>query len=81
MPRSRGDIVSNRRITRPAAPNPEETETWETTTERVTAYLTRGVAPDEVGEMVLPGVKANRLYILTDRTIVGSRHERRSFSR
>jgi hypothetical protein len=28
------------------------------------------VAPDDVGRMVLAGVKENRLYILTDRVIV-----------
>ena len=32
-------------------------------------YLSKGVPPDEVGGMVLAGVKANRRFILTDRVI------------
>jgi NAD(P)-dependent dehydrogenase (short-subunit alcohol dehydrogenase family) len=62
-------IVSNSRFTQPAAQNAEEANTWEAITDHVTAYLATGVAPDQVGEMVLAGVKANRLYILTDRVM------------
>jgi NAD(P)-dependent dehydrogenase (short-subunit alcohol dehydrogenase family) len=63
------NIVANSRITQPAARNAEESKTWEAVTEQVTARLAHGVAPDEVGEMVLAGVKANRPYILTDRVM------------
>jgi NAD(P)-dependent dehydrogenase (short-subunit alcohol dehydrogenase family) len=73
----RTNIVSNSRATQPTALNADEAKTWETITERVTAYLATGVAPDQVGEMVLAGVKANRLYILTDR-IVEKRIEART---
>jgi short-subunit dehydrogenase len=63
------NIVANSRITQPAAQNAEEARTWEAVTEQVTAWLARGVAPDRVGEMVLAAVKANRLYVLTDRVM------------
>jgi NAD(P)-dependent dehydrogenase (short-subunit alcohol dehydrogenase family) len=63
------NIISNSRITQPAARNANEAKTWEEITQQVTARLALGVAPDEVGEMVLAGVKANRLYILTDRVM------------
>ena len=63
------DIVSNSRITQPPAQNEEESRTWEQATRQATGYLARGVAPDKVGEMVLEAVKANRLYVLTDRVM------------
>jgi len=63
------NIVANSRITQPAAQNAEEARTWEAVTEQVTDWLARGVAPDRVGEMVLAAVKANRLYVLTDRVM------------
>jgi len=63
------NIISNSRITQPAARNAEEAKTWEAVTEQVTARLARGVAPDKVGEMVLAAVKENRAYILTDRSM------------
>lgn len=63
------DILSNSRITQPRPGSVEEGKTWEAATERVTRYLATGVTPDRVGEMVLAGVKANRLYIITDRII------------
>lgn len=65
----RTNIVSNSRMTRPAPRNAEEANTWEAITGRGTAYLATGVAPDQVGEMVLAGVKANRPYIITDRIV------------
>jgi NAD(P)-dependent dehydrogenase (short-subunit alcohol dehydrogenase family) len=34
-----------------------------------TAFLAQGVPPDEVGNMVLSAVKANRLHIFTDRIV------------
>ncbi|HYL60418.1 MAG TPA: SDR family NAD(P)-dependent oxidoreductase [Candidatus Acidoferrales bacterium] len=63
------NIVSNSRITQPPPGSVEEGKSWEAITERITGYLATGVAPDRVGEMVLAGVKANRLYIITDRII------------
>ena len=48
---------------------PEEVEMSEKTNKLFSDYLSKGVPPDEVGRMVLAGVKANRLYILTDRVI------------
>jgi NAD(P)-dependent dehydrogenase (short-subunit alcohol dehydrogenase family) len=63
------DIISNSSLTQPAARDAEEAKTWATITERATAFLKTGVTPDEVGEMVLAAVKANRLYILTDRIV------------
>jgi NAD(P)-dependent dehydrogenase (short-subunit alcohol dehydrogenase family) len=61
------DIVSNSRSTQPAAQNEQEARIWEEATRQATDNLAHGVAPDKVGEMVLAAVKANRLYILTDR--------------
>jgi NAD(P)-dependent dehydrogenase (short-subunit alcohol dehydrogenase family) len=51
------------------AMTPEEVEIREKLLAWLSAYLAKGVAPDDVGRMVLAGVKANRLYILTDRVI------------
>jgi NAD(P)-dependent dehydrogenase (short-subunit alcohol dehydrogenase family) len=48
---------------------PEEVEIREKLMAWLSAYLAKGVAPDDVGRMVLAGVKANRLYVLTDRVI------------
>jgi hypothetical protein len=48
---------------------PEEIEMSDTRIAQASAYLAKGVAPDEVGRMVLAGVKANRLYIITDRAV------------
>ncbi|HXW84844.1 MAG TPA: SDR family NAD(P)-dependent oxidoreductase [Candidatus Binataceae bacterium] len=62
-------IVSNSRITQPAAQNAEEARTWDAIAEQATARLARGVAPDEVGEMVLAAVRENRLYVHTDRVM------------
>lgn len=59
-----------RRPLRPrVAMTPEEMEMSDRRLALVSAYLAKGVAPDEVGRMVLAAVKANRLYILTDRII------------
>ena len=63
------DIVANSRITQPPAQNAEETRIWEEAARQATANLARGVAPAKVGEMVLAAVKANRLYVLTDRVM------------
>jgi short-subunit dehydrogenase len=59
------NIVGNSRIARDA----QAARIWEAATAQATAQLARGVAPDEVGEMVLAGVKANRPYIIPDRIV------------
>ena len=51
------------------AMTPEETEMSSKGMAQAAAWLAKGVAPDEVGRMVLAAVKANRLYILTDRIV------------
>jgi NAD(P)-dependent dehydrogenase (short-subunit alcohol dehydrogenase family) len=63
------NFFSNIRLSQPEPRDAEEAKTWETIAERMTAWLKNGVTPDQVGEMVLAGVKANRLYILTDRVV------------
>lgn len=50
---------------------PEEIETADRRLAEASAYLAKGTAPDDVGKMVVAGVKANRLYIITDRIIEG----------
>lgn len=45
----------------------EEIEMSDKVMAQASAWLAKGVAPDEVGRMVLAAVKANRLHILTDR--------------
>ena len=50
---------------------PEEIEIRDRLLAQRSAYLRQGVAPDEVGRMVVAAVKANRLYIMTDRAIAG----------
>jgi NAD(P)-dependent dehydrogenase (short-subunit alcohol dehydrogenase family) len=65
-------IISNSRETQPPTPvTAEEAKVFETTIARANAFLAAGVDPDEVGEMVLAAVKANRLYIHTDRVMAG----------
>jgi NAD(P)-dependent dehydrogenase (short-subunit alcohol dehydrogenase family) len=51
------------------AMTPEEIEMSSKGMAQAAAWLATGVAPDEVGRMVLAAVKANRLYILTDRIV------------
>ena len=65
-------IISNSRETQPPTQvTAEEAKVFETIITRVNAVLAAGVDPDEVGEMVLAAVKANRLYIHTDRVMAG----------
>ena len=65
-------ILSNSRDTQPPKQvTAEEAKVFETIITRVNAFLAAGVDPDEVGEMVLAAVKANRLYIRTDRMMAG----------
>ena len=65
-------IISNSRETQPPTQvTAEEAKVFETIIKQVNAVLAAGVDPDEVGEMVLAAVKANRLYIHTDRIMAG----------
>jgi len=65
-------IISNSRETQPPTQvTAEEAKLFETIIAQVNAVLAAGVDPDEVGEMVLAAVKANRLYIHTDRVMAG----------
>ena len=65
-------ILSNSRETQPPTEvTVEEAKVFETIIKQVNAFLAAGVDPDEVGEMVLAAVKANRLYIHTDRIMAG----------
>jgi NAD(P)-dependent dehydrogenase (short-subunit alcohol dehydrogenase family) len=65
-------IISNSRQTQPPTQvTAEEAKVFETIITQVSAVLAAGVDPDEVGEMVLAAVKANQLYIHTDRVMAG----------
>jgi NAD(P)-dependent dehydrogenase (short-subunit alcohol dehydrogenase family) len=65
-------ILSNSRDMQPSTQvTVEETKAVETAIAQANAFLAAGVDPDEVGEMVLGAVKANRLYIHTDRIMAG----------
>jgi NAD(P)-dependent dehydrogenase (short-subunit alcohol dehydrogenase family) len=65
-------IISNSRETQPPTQvTAEEAKVFETIITQVSAVLAAGVDPDEVGEMVLAAVKANQLYIHTDRVMAG----------
>ena len=65
-------IVSNSRDTQPPTQvTAEEAKVFETVLAQVNAFLAAGADPNEVGEMVLAAIKANRLYIHTDRMVEG----------
>jgi NAD(P)-dependent dehydrogenase (short-subunit alcohol dehydrogenase family) len=65
-------IVSNSDETRPSSSlSVEETKMREAALRQANAMLAAGVDPNEVGEMVLAAVKADRLYIHTDRIMAG----------
>ena len=65
-------ILSNSRDAQPPTQvTAEEAKIFETAIAQANAFLAAGVDPDEVGEMVLAAVKANRLYIHTDRIMAG----------
>ena len=65
-------IISNTNDTRPSSSaTVEETKIWEAALTQAKAFLAAGADPDEVGEMVLAAVKADRLYIHTDRIMAG----------
>jgi NAD(P)-dependent dehydrogenase (short-subunit alcohol dehydrogenase family) len=63
------DIVARTQGLQPSAPGMthEQREAARVRGEVATQFLAQGVPPDRVGEMVLRGVEANELYILTDR--------------
>lgn len=53
----------------PASDHASDDRAAEERIRRTTAWLARGVQPDEVGQMVLSAVLENRLYIHTDRAV------------
>jgi NAD(P)-dependent dehydrogenase (short-subunit alcohol dehydrogenase family) len=63
-------ILSNSRDTQPHSPTAGESAISETVLAQVNAFLAAGADPNQVGEMVLAAVTANRLYIHTDRIMV-----------
>jgi NAD(P)-dependent dehydrogenase (short-subunit alcohol dehydrogenase family) len=65
----RTDIMAHTRAQEPPREGmtPEERERQNELTEMAAAFLAGGTPPDDVGQMVLAAVKANRLYIHTDR--------------
>jgi len=69
------DIIARTRRLQPRSGEPQadgpEREAGEARTRRMTAWLARGVQPDAVGQMVLAAVLENRLYIHTDRAVLG----------
>lgn len=65
------EIISNTRATQPAFRSKEEEKAMDAALEPARAFLAMGVDPNDVGEMVLAAVKANRLYIHTDRMVKG----------
>jgi NAD(P)-dependent dehydrogenase (short-subunit alcohol dehydrogenase family) len=61
-------IVSNSRAMRPVGSwTAEEHRLWPALLAQANAYLAAGADPNEVGEMVLAAIIADRLYIHTDR--------------
>jgi len=64
-------IISNSRDTQPPAQTTDETKLRETALAQANAFLAAGADPNQVGEMVLAAVKANQLYIHTDRLVAG----------
>lgn len=64
------DIIPRTRAAQPKvtrAMSPEQRARAFALHERGTAMLANGVQPDQVGEMVLAGIRENRLYVHTDR--------------
>jgi NAD(P)-dependent dehydrogenase (short-subunit alcohol dehydrogenase family) len=65
-------IVSNSRDTQPPTQmSPEQAKVLETALAQANEFLAAGADPNEVGEMVLTAIKADRLYIHTDRMTKG----------
>ncbi|WP_439814933.1 SDR family NAD(P)-dependent oxidoreductase [Zavarzinia sp. CC-PAN008] len=66
------NIVKRTHSLRPAREQPlsaEQTRAVEARLDATTAWLQQGVPSDRVGEMVLDAVRANRLFIHTDRIV------------
>ena len=67
------DIIARTRRLQPRRDEPPassaERESGDDRVRRMTSWLARGVQPDDVGQMVLKAVEANRLYIHTDRAV------------
>jgi len=68
----RTDIIANTRAQEPPREGmtPMEREQENELAAAAAAFLARGTPPDDVGQMVLAAVKANDLYIHTDRIMV-----------
>ncbi len=62
-------ILSNTRATQPDVPSAEEAKVSQAALTQVNAFLAAGTDPNQVGEMVLAAVKADQLYIHTDRLV------------
>jgi NAD(P)-dependent dehydrogenase (short-subunit alcohol dehydrogenase family) len=62
-------IIANSRATQPDAPSIDQTR--EAAMAQANAFLAAGTDPNEVGEMVLAAVRADQLYIHTDRLVAG----------
>ena len=58
-------------VSAPEASTPGEIAARKERLAMASAFLAAGVAPDDVGDMVLSAVKANRLHIFTDRLVAG----------
>lgn len=74
------DIIARTRASQPRTEKPLSEQEHSTARKRSGAmreWLEKGTKPDRVGEMVLDAVKANRLYIHTDR-VMYSRIEART---
>ncbi len=64
----RTDILTNSRVTQPPERlTAEDRKDLDARIALTSTVLAQGVPPDEVGEMVLAGIRANQLYIHTDR--------------
>jgi NAD(P)-dependent dehydrogenase (short-subunit alcohol dehydrogenase family) len=64
-------IISNSRDTQPDAPSAEEAKRLEAAHAQANAFLAAGADPDDVGQMVLAAIKADQLFIHTDRLVAG----------
>lgn len=66
------NMIANGRAARSAlgvAETPDDEQRWEEQAQ----YLRRlGMSPDDVGRMVVEGIRANRLYVITDRTMAAA---------
>lgn len=65
----RTDIIANTSAQEPPREGvtPEERQRERELMAMAADFLARGTPPDDVGEMVLAAVRANRLYVHTDR--------------